>query len=78
MFASLWTETLVVPKESGEFCMLVVFLVLLFGVSYTSVAKGFTVRWPLPPAGELPPRVQSLGSAQFTRICGLVPTFLLW
>jgi hypothetical protein len=34
------------------------------------------VQWQRPPAGELPPRVQSLGSAQFTRICGLVPTFL--
>jgi hypothetical protein len=43
MFASLWTEILVVPKESGEFCMLVVFMVLLSGVNYTSVAKGFTV-----------------------------------
>jgi hypothetical protein len=41
-------------------------------------AKGFTVQWQRPPAGVFPPRVQSLGAAQFTRICGLVRTFLLW
>jgi hypothetical protein len=35
------------------------------------------VQWQMPLAGEAPPRVQSLGAAQFTRICGMVPTFLL-
>jgi hypothetical protein len=47
------------------------------GVCIVDAAKGFTVQWQMPPAGELPPRVQFLGAAQFTRICGLVPTFLL-
>jgi hypothetical protein len=28
-------------------------------------AKGLTVQWQRPLAGELPPRVQSLGAAQF-------------
>ena len=32
---------------------------------YVTIAKGFTVQWQKPPAGELSPRVQSLGVAQF-------------
>jgi hypothetical protein len=35
-------------------------------------AKGLTVQWQRPLAGEYPPRVQSLGAAQFVKKTNLL------
>jgi hypothetical protein len=35
------------------------------GQAAPDIAKGLTVQWQRPLVGELPPKVQSLGAAQF-------------
>ena len=45
---------------------------------YVTIAKGFTVQWQKPPAGELSPRVQSLGVAQFVENKKIPSSRLLW